>query len=190
MTEQKQYKRSEVEAVVKRWNGWLMFPCERFEFVGSYRRKKEFLHDLDVILIPKLKAEKHSDDQGDLFGGATHEITVSKFDKRLGELEDAHRIKGVSDGPKIKRIVDLDSGIPMEFYIASEETWSILRLIRTGSKEHNTMLAKRAKSMGMKLKAGGEGLIGRKGLQLPIIGESDYFSHLGLDYVKPENREV
>ena len=189
MTDQKQYSRSEVEAVVKRWNGWLMFPCERFEFVGSYRRKRAFLHDLDVILIPKLKVVRQSDDQGDLFGGATHEISVSEFDKQLGDLEDANRIKGVSRGEKIKTIIDIDSGIQIEFYIATKETWPMLQLIRTGSKEHNIKLAKRAKSMGMKLKAG-EGLMDNLGANLPIRSEEDIFKFLELDYIEPENREI
>lgn len=184
------YKRSEVKAVVKRWNGWLIFPCERFEFVGSYRRERDFIHDLDVVLIPNLSVEHHPDYQGDLFGGSTYEIFVSEFDKQLGTLEDAGRIKGISSGDSLKRIIDLDSGIQIDFYIANEKTWPVLKLIRTGSKEHNIMLAKRAKSMGMKLKANGDGLIDRNGSKLPVNIEEDIFEHLGLEFVKPENREV
>jgi len=190
MSEQKQYKISDVIPIVKRWNGWLIFPCERFEFVGSYRRERDFIHDLDVIVIPKLTIEHHPDYQDDLFGGSTHEVFVSEFDKQLGSLEDAGRIKGISSGDSLKRIIDLDSGIQIDFYIANEDTWSVLKLIRTGSKEHNIMLAKRAKNMGMKLKANGDGLVDSNGVKLSVIIEEDIFKHLGLEYVKPENREI
>lgn len=64
------------------------------------------------------------------------------------------------NGSKIKRLWygDRKTGIGIDIYVATPETWATLLLIRTGSKENNIRLCSLAKRKGWHLKANGDGL--------------------------------
>jgi DNA polymerase (family 10) len=147
--------------------------CDRIEIAGSIRRRKPFVHDIDIVCIP---------------------------DNRLGRFIQALKDMGKIEmgGEKLIR-VKLPS-IDLDIYIASPSTWATLLLIRTGSKEHNIKLCSRAKSMGMKLHADGSGLFrlqenfGIFGPMAPreerIAGDTEdsIFKALNLPYLAPEKR--
>jgi DNA polymerase (family 10) len=147
--------------------------CERIEIAGSIRRRKPFVHDIDIVCIPE--------NQGQFIEAL----------KAMGKIE--------MGGEKLIR-VKLPS-IDLDIYIASPSTWATLFLIRTGSKEHNIKLCSRAKSMGMKLHANGSGLF-RLIEQQSIFGglvppaeeriagdtEQSIFEALKLTYLEPEKR--
>jgi DNA polymerase (family 10) len=76
----------------------------------------------------------------------------------------------------------------VDVYFAKRETWATLLLIRTGSKEHNIKLAQRAKELGMKLRASGDGIEGVSGDSIIVNAEEEIFAILGLPYVLPERR--
>ena len=89
-------------------------------------------------------------------------------------------------GPKL--VQRRYKGEQIDLYLADENTWSTLVLIRTGSKEHNKTLCARAKTIGGKLHADGSGI------DLPGLGrcqprdEADVFRLLGLPYKAPRER--
>ena len=74
----------------------------------------------------------------------------------------------------------------VDVYFAKEETWGILLLVRTGSKEHNIRLCKHAINTGMKLSSE-KGLM-EDGKVISSKTEEEIFQGLGMDYVKPEER--
>ena len=76
----------------------------------------------------------------------------------------------------------------IDLYIADRETLPTLRLIRTGSKEHNIHLCRRARSLGLQLHASGEGLFDGQLKKLKVDDEEDVFRLLGLEYIEPERR--
>ena len=80
-------------------------------------------------------------------------------------------------------------GAQVDIYFATSSSWGTLLLIRTGSKEHNVFLARRARSLGMELKASGAGLF-RNGVRIAGDTEESIFEALGLPYKEPEEREV
>src|SRR6266446_3745254 len=51
-----------------------------------------------------------------------------------------------------------DKLMPVDIYMATEESWATLLLIRTGSAEHNIWMCARARACGGKLHADGSGL--------------------------------
>lgn len=145
--------------------------CKQIIVVGSIRREKEFPRDIDIVLIP----------------GNQGAIAVALRD--LGG-----KIKA---GPKIYQC--WYKGQQVDIYIAGEETWPTLVLIRTGSKEHNIKLCMRAKALGGKLHADGSGLelpVGPipEGLLAPPCkrvlpaDEAHIFRLLALAYVEPSRR--
>jgi DNA polymerase (family 10) len=151
--------------------------CERVEIAGSIRRQRPFVHDIDLVVIPKYETI-----ETDLLGGTEQ---VSQLDQLLQD-QDAVANHG---GDKIKTgVID---GIPFDIYIASPSTWATLLLIRTGSKEHNIMLTTRARELGMKLCANGTGLVNRyTGDIIAWESEGSIFRALGMAYVEPEKREM
>jgi len=144
--------------VVKRLSPY----CKKIEIAGSIRRRKPFVNDIDLVLIPS--------DPWNL----THEIAG------LGQVRQAW-------GEKLKRI--LFNGVQVDIYYATEETWATLLLIRTGSMEHNIHLASLAKKKGWHLAANGDGLFNEKGKRVAGDSEQSIFAALGLLYLPPERRE-
>lgn len=135
--------------------------CEKIAVVGSIRRQKAEVKDIDIVLIPSNP------------GGLSHEID------QLGPP--------VLDGEKLRR-VDY-KGAQVDLYYATPQTWATLLLIRTGSKESNIRLCSRARYLDMKLKANGDGIIGKDGQLILIESEEQIYNILGLKYKEPWQRE-
>jgi DNA polymerase/3'-5' exonuclease PolX len=134
--------------------------CSRIEVAGSIRRRKHQCRDIDIVLIPK-----------DMWG-------LNAKLKSMGNKK--------SGGEKIIRIDVV--GTQVDIYIATEETWATLLLIRTGSKESNIRLARRAKDLGYQLKADGSGLLDEDGTRIAGEDEHSIFYKLGVSWKEPWER--
>ena len=134
--------------------------CERVEPAGSIRRRKSWVNDIDLVIIPR--------NQG-LLAQKLHDLGC-----RFG-------------GPKLQRFPY--KGIQVDVYVATPETWATLLLIRTGSTRHNVELATKAKTRGWHLKANGEGLHDHQGQRVAGDTEESIFKALGLPYKEPWERE-
>jgi len=158
--------------------------CEQIEIVGSLRRQKYAVNDIDIIVIPKFIQE----DDETLFG---EPVQTNLLDRRLSQFCFKGTLSLEANGPKIKRFIKSVDGedVPIDIYISNKDTWWTLMLIRTGSKNHNIMLAKRAIEMHMQLKADGTGLLSPGGSIIPIGSEEHIFEHLNLPYRIPEDRD-
>jgi DNA polymerase (family 10) len=132
--------------------------CEKIEVAGSIRRKKPEVNDIDIVIIPKLR-----------------EHLTQKI-RRISNVD--------VQGNKILRTNY--SGMQVDVYFATKETWGILLLVRTGSKEHNIKLCQIAINKGMKLSSE-KGLV-RGNKVIASETEEEVFKGLGMDYVKPEDR--
>lgn len=134
--------------------------CSRIEIAGSIRRRKPFVHDIDIVAIPA--------NQGAF-------ITALSS---LGKI----KVGG-------QKLIRCDyNGVSLDVYIASPETWATLLLIRTGSKESNIRLCSLALRKGMKLHADGSGLFNSDALRIAGDTEQSIFEALGIPYLKPEAR--
>jgi len=136
--------------------------CLKIEIVGSIRRKKPEVKDIDLVVIPAIGP------------GILDAV------KRLP-------IQGMAvKGEKIVRVT-LDSGINLDIYIADALTFETLKLIRTGSVEHNIRLCSIARQKGWLLKANGEGLLDGRGNVLDRTEDGILKMLLG-HVPKPEER--
>lgn len=144
--------------------------CEKIEIAGSIRRKKGWVHDIDIVAVPS--------NQGH-FAYALQQIGKIKM-----------------GGHKLIRC-EMPEGLSIDVYVATPETWATLLLIWTGSKKHNIMLCKEASRQGKKLHADGSGLFSlhAEGCETMrerrIAGDTEesIFQALGMRYKKPEERE-
>lgn len=139
------------------------------ELVGSIRRLKPIVKDIDLVSIGALK------------GWNLAEKSL------IGMLDAKTKMKG----PKILRmLVPFVRGhVQVDLYRATEENYGILKLIRTGSAEHNVWLAGYAIKKGMRLLYS-QGLVDRFGKVLGGKDEKEVFEALDLEYVIPSEREI
>ncbi|MHB8084356.1 MAG: hypothetical protein ACYDHZ_00825 [Dehalococcoidia bacterium] len=136
--------------------------CSNIQAAGSWRRQRPYVHDLDFVLIP-----------------SDHWQLNAKL-KELGRI--------VAQGPKSVRIKNFHC--QLDFYIADATTWGTLFLIKTGSAEHNIMLASQAKRRGWHLAASGEGLFNEKNERIAGDTEESIFNALGFAWIAPQYREI
>jgi DNA polymerase (family 10) len=134
----------------------------RWEVAGSFRRRKETVGDLDVLIRASDRDE------------ATEQIL---------EFEDIDEV--LSKGRE-KVTVRLGGGLQVDFRYFEDETFGSALMYFTGSKAHNIALRRRAQDRDWKLNE--YGLL--KGEQRLAGGDEDAVYHrLNLKWVPPELRE-
>jgi len=166
----------------------LVAVCERIEIVGSVRRDRPFVHDVDLLLIPRM-IEGERTDLAEAPG------MVSLVDARLDELVAVGRLRLESRGAgaagwKIRRYTHVKSGVPVDLYATTPALWPVQMVIRTGSAEHNVYLCQQALARGMRLHAGGEGLEGPGGELVPVETEKEVLDFIGVGWIEPSRREI
>jgi len=137
--------------------------CDKIKIVGSIRRGKAFVHDIDMVAIPKPETE----------------LLLNTVLCSIGTVE--------MNGSKVKKL-HLPENITVDIYLATPATWATLLLIRTGSAESNIRLSGLAKSKGWHLKASGEGLFDEDDNRIVGDTEESIFSALGIPYLEPNER--
>lgn len=158
--------------------------CDKHEIVGSLRRQRDSVNDIDIMVIPKFGEPINQT----LFGDP---VLPNLLDERLNKLLADSLLTFELDGPKLKRmhLRARPKAIPLDMFIATPETWPTLLLIRTGSRMHNIKLAKRAQDLHMTLKADGTGLLMPSGTPIRVKDEIDIFRELKVPFRLPQERE-
>ena len=139
--------------------------CNRVEIVGSIRRKKLTVGDIDFVV----------------------NASDCNWCKIVQSLKRTQVICAGNNLIKLNYPYE-NSRFQTDFYRATEQTFGIQTLIRTGSAEHNMWLAGVAISKGFRLKYS-EGLLKDNAVVAGDTEES-VFSALGLPTPAPEQREV
>jgi DNA polymerase (family 10) len=139
--------------------------CDKIKVVGSIRRKKPFVGDCDFVIL----------------------ATDANWAKIVHTLR---KSKVICAGPSlIKLNYPAEEGLfQADFYRATQQTFGIQMLIRTGSADHNMWLASYALIKGFRLKYS-SGLL-RDEVVVAGGTEESVFEALGLPCTEPEQREV
>ncbi|MCJ7665686.1 MAG: PHP domain-containing protein, partial [Actinobacteria bacterium] len=170
------------QTVLNGLNG--MKDIERTEIVGSVRRKKALVSDLDILVLPGFNRTSYD------------------FQKSRRLLEDIERL------PFVKRLVSMDQRkydlsalyhtiyeIDIEIIIAGAMNWAWKLFKTTGSKLHFKALEeyiRKNKLLSGKLEECGENATSRKDGHYLICNadsEKDIYRLLGLDFIVPELRQ-
>ena len=140
---------------------------EQLEFAGSYRRGKESVGDLDVLVV-----------------GADSQQVMDRF----GEFADVEQI--IVRG-QTKMSVRLASGFQIDLRVVPDESFGAALQYFTGSKDHNVIVRGLAKQKGLKINEYGVYRVdGGKETYLMGKTEEEVYAALDLPYFPPELREA
>lgn len=132
------------------------------EIAGSFRRRKETVGDLDVLIC--------SDDE-------------TKVMDKFVQFEEVSEV--ISHGTT-RSAVNLHSGLRVDLRVVPKQSYGAALLYFTGSKDHNIHIRKMA--VKRKLKINEYGVFKGKRL-LPALKEADVYKAVGLPFIEPELRE-
>ena len=139
------------------------FPdLDEISLAGSIRRCREIVKDIDLVAS-----------SGE----------PSRLARYFTELDPVQEV--IAHGAT-KASVRLKAGINADLRVVGKEEFPFALHHFTGSKEHNTAMRHRARTMGLKINEYG---IFRNGETLKCSSEADFFEVLGLAFIQPELRE-
>jgi DNA polymerase/3'-5' exonuclease PolX len=167
--------------------------CEKIEVAGSLRRQCATVHDVDIVVWPKVEITGMV---MDLFGNnnAGHVEAV----QLRALLEAAGWYKSAAVYPKIIRLNPVGANddpihqVPVELYITEPygENFAALLQMRTGSALFNRLLAERAKKLHLTYSAGYGIYKGAdyRSQKMSDGTERGIFEALGMQYIEPAHR--
>lgn len=138
---------------------------QRLDFAGSYRRGKETIGDLDILVI--------SDDNNSV---------MDHFAKFPAIRETIAR----GDTKMSIRVTD---SFQVDLRVVAEKSWGAALQYFTGSKEHNVHIRGLAKSKGMKINEYGVFDVSDESKVLAGADEESIYQLVGMPWVPPEMRE-
>ncbi|KPJ94119.1 MAG: hypothetical protein AMS18_04375 [Gemmatimonas sp. SG8_17] len=146
---------------------------ERVEVAGSYRRRRETVRDLDLLVI------------------ATQAMSVMQYFTSYPE------IRKVESSGETRSTVVLKSGLQVDLRIVTARSYGAALSYFTGSKEHNVKLRTRAIHRDLRLseygvfRGNGEADTGDPWAGEFVAGrdENEVYESLGLPWIPPELRE-
>ena len=135
---------------------------EKAEIAGSYRRRKETVGDLDILVAGE-------------DGGAIIDAFV-EYDE----------VDEVASKGKTRSTVTLRSGIDVDLRVIPEESWGAAMHYFTGSKDHNVAGRRRAQDRGLKLNEYG---LYEEDSRVGGATEDEVYDAIGLPWIDPVLRE-
>ena len=138
---------------------------ERLDFAGSYRRGKETVGDLDMLIVSN---DAHA---------------VMDCFAAFGSIQE------VLQRGDTKMSVRVTDSFQVDLRVVAAESWGAALQYFTGSKEHNVRVRGLAKSKGMKINEYGVYDVSDDSKMLAGADERDVYALIGLPWVPPEMRE-
>lgn len=135
--------------------------ANQIEVAGSYRRKKETIGDIDIL------------------------ITSSAPEKIMDFFVNMEEVVHIYGQGKTKSSVRLANGMDCDLRVVKKKSFGSALQYFTGSKDHNIAVRKIAQDKGYKLNEYG---VFKKGKQIAGTTEKEVYKTLGLPYIEPELR--
>lgn len=155
---------ADVEEVTEDLRRYLMDfeGVEIVEIAGSYRRRKETVGDLDILVI--------ADDY----------MKVSEYFTKYKRVKEVYS-KGLT-----RSTVFLDNGLQIDLRAVTKESYGSALHYFTGSKDHNIAIRKIAIELGLKVNEYG---VYKGAKRIAGKSEEEVYKAVGLSYIEPELRE-
>jgi DNA polymerase/3'-5' exonuclease PolX len=173
--------------------------CERVTAVGGYRRGKREMKDLELLIIPRFRDRT---DPGDLFGQSKPaNVTLATFDDLVagGVLGKRAKCDGSLSawGDSNRHALHKASGLPIDLFFATAESWFNRLVVTTGPRESNVRIAAAARKMNpaWEWEVGEAGFVPLGGtwatcpkMRRTMRSEREVFEFVGFEYLPPEDR--
>lgn len=138
---------------------------EQMEFAGSYRRGKETVGDIDILVISK------------------------KVDAVMDQLASFPALTSVIVRGDTKMSIRVDNQFQVDLRVVPKASFGAALQYFTGSKEHNVAIRGRARKMGMTVNEYGVAKLDNPDKLIGGKTEEELYSLLGLQWIAPELRE-
>ncbi len=138
---------------------------QKIEFAGSYRRGKETIGDIDILIV--------SDD---------HAAVMDRF-------QEFPALSSVIVRGDTKMSIRVDNQFQVDLRVVPQASFGAALQYFTGSKEHNVALRSRARKLGMTVNEYGVAKIDSPEQLLCGSTEEELYAILGLKWIAPELRE-
>ena len=157
----------QAEHLVHRLNNHLSScdAIQKMEFAGSYRRGKETIGDIDILVV--------SDD---------HAAVMDRF-------QEFPALSSVIVRGDTKMSIRVDNQFQVDLRVVPQESFGAALQYFTGSKEHNVAVRSRARKLGMTVNEYGVAKIDSPDQLLCGSTEEELYEILGLKWIAPELRE-
>jgi DNA polymerase/3'-5' exonuclease PolX len=163
---------------------------ERIEIVGSVRRERPFVSDVEILFIPKLVPKQRA-----LFAAEASSMTdVADLNicrmKGEGILKARPNVDGyMTWGLRNKLAIHAASGLPVDLFACDGDCWWNSLVVRTGGKQSNIQLASAARRRGWGLEAYGAGFKNLRAAEHhQTTSEADVFEFVGMKCLPPNQR--
>jgi DNA polymerase (family 10) len=137
----------------------------RLEVAGSIRRRRETVHDIDIV------------------GSVAREDDRAPIMKHLIRLPSVASVIGTGE---TKSSVVLRSGIALDLRLVLDGEYPYLLHHSSGSKDHNVSLRTQAQREGIKISEYG---VWKGDEKIPCKDETDFYRIFGMQFIPPELRE-
>lgn len=192
MSDNLKFPRAVAKAVADDLIGLLKPHCENgfLTVAGSYRRGREQVGDLEIVYVSKISEAKLP---GELFGEPRQTVDGILELLLAGKLERRDRSDGLSTwGSHIKLARHRETGLPVDFFPTTRESWFNYLVCRTGPKESNMAICRAAQARGYKWKPYSPGFCyaddPKERVENAMTSEEAVFAFVGLPYRPPEER--
>lgn len=189
MDSNKRYDREFALAVAEDIYARLKPHCQKLKVVGSLRRYRSFVKDIEFLFIPILQQK-----QGNLFGETgdledAADLALNEWERK-GYIRKRLNVNNAPTwGPLNKLAVHGESGVPVDFFATTPENWWNSLVCRTGSLASNLKITMAANKRGWSFEAYGSGFkkLGSEE-HYTTTSEEDVFKFVGLPYIEPQYR--
>lgn len=165
----------------------LLLPwCERCKVVGSLRRARPMVSDVEFLIVGKVITRKMDLLEYEQCNAALLAIDELVKDNVIAPRPNCNGI--TAWGEKNRLAIHVTSEVPIDFFMATPESWWNMLVCRTGGSISNTRLAQAYKQKGLRWHPYGEGYTNLKGNSFPNLSEEDVFKNAGLRYIEPDKR--
>lgn len=158
--------------------------CSRIQIVGSLRRRRREVGDVELLFIGTIGYRA-----ADLFDSTPYNCALKRIDDLVkdGLLTRRQTVSGTEVwGDKNRLAVHAHTGIPVDLFRTTDACWWNALVVRTGGKENNIMIAKRALERGWRFEAYGDGFTKLDGSgHHQTTSEEDVFRFVGIERCPP-----
>lgn len=186
MSDRPRFPRDQAVAVATQLQAMISPACERIAIVGSLRRSKDTVGDIELLFIPRMTTRPDG-----LFDRETVSVAGEVIDRLVKDrlLDKRTNAKGqFTWGDQNKLAIHVPSGIPVDLFATTPEKWWVSLVIRTGSKETNLRLTNGAIRHGGQLNAYGSGVTWKDGSHTAATSEQHVFELCHILYLEPHQR--